>query len=307
LAAPKARADGFFYPMDTIGGQAVIEGVMMKSRRGWTVAVRDPKGEIHVKRERLSELPGIFRMPLIRGVLVLFHTLVLGIKALEFSASKAYEDKDEKPLSRKAIAATIGFSLLLGIGLFIALPLYATKLIGLALGTVAKSSLAFNLVDGLIRVAVFLLYILIIGLWSEIRRVFEYHGAEHKVIHAFEHGRLDEADSPEFSPLHPRCGTSFLLIVMIVSILVFSFIPQPWGFAAKFLSRVVLIPLIAGISYEALKLSSRISGTAVGRAIVFPGLMLQRLTTREPDASQVQVALRALSEVLAFEEEKANA
>jgi uncharacterized protein YqhQ len=293
--------------METIGGQAVIEGVMMKSRRGWTVAVRGPRGDIHVKRERLSELPRIFRMPLVRGVLVLFHTLVLGIRALEFSASKAYEDGEEKPLSRKAIAATIGFSLLLGIALFIALPLYATKLIGLALSAVAESSLAFNLVDGVVRVAVFLLYILLIGLWSEIRRVFEYHGAEHKVIHAYEKGRLQEAGSPEFSPLHPRCGTSFLLIVMIVSILVFSFIPQPWGFAAKFLARVVLIPLIAGISYEALKLSSRISGTAVGRAIVFPGLMLQRLTTREPDASQVQVALRALDEVLAFEEEKAGA
>lgn len=289
--------------MDTIGGQAVIEGVMMKSRRGWTVAVRDPKGEIHVKRERLKELPKIFKLPLVRGVLVLFHTLVLGIKALEFSASKAYDEEDEKPLSRTAIAATIGVAILIGIALFIALPLYVTKLIGLALSTVAESSLAFNLVDGVVRVMVFLLYIVIIGLWSEIRRVFEYHGAEHKVIHAYEDGRLEEADSNEFSPLHPRCGTSFLLIVMIVSILVFSFIPQSWGFLAKFLARVVLIPLIAGISYETLKLSSKISKTPLGRAIVFPGLMLQRLTTREPDASQVQVALRALSEVLAMEEE----
>lgn len=278
----------------------------MKSRKGWTVAVRDPKGEIHVKRERLKELPKVFKLPLVRGVLVLFHTLVLGIKALEFSASKAYEE-EEKPLSRKTIAATIGFALLMGIGLFIALPLYATKLIGMALSTVAESSLAFNLVDGVVRVMVFLLYIVLIGLWSEIRRVFEYHGAEHKVIHAYEDGRLSEAGSPEFSPLHPRCGTSFLLIVMIVSILVFSFIPQSWGFAAKFLARVVLIPLIAGISYETLKLSSRISNTPVGRAIVFPGLMLQKLTTREPDASQVQVALRALDEVLALEEEKTGA
>ncbi len=288
--------------MDTIGGQAVIEGVMMKSRRGWTVAVRDPKGEIHVKRERLKELPRIFKLPLLRGTLVLFHTLVLGIKALEFSASKAYNE-EEKTLSRTAIAATIGVSLLLGIVLFIALPLYATKLIGMVMSTVAKSSLAFNLVDGVVRVLVFLLYIVIIGLWSEIRRVFQYHGAEHKVIHAYEEGRLGKADPGEFSPLHPRCGTSFLLIVMVVSILVFSFIPQSWSFLAKFLARVVLIPLIAGVSYEALKLSSKISQSPVGRAIVFPGLMLQRLTTREPDASQVQVALRALTEVLSMEEE----
>jgi uncharacterized protein YqhQ len=294
--------------MEKIGGQAVIEGVMMKSRRGWTVAVRDPQGEIHVKKERLKELPRIFRMPLMRGVLVLFHTLVLGIKALEYSATKAFEEeKEEKPLSRTAIAMTIGVSLLLGIVLFIALPLYATKLIGMALSTVEESSLAFNLVDGVVRVMVFLLYVLLIGLWSEIRRVFEYHGAEHKVIHAYEDGRPGEADSKEFSPLHPRCGTSFLLIVMVISILVFSFIPQSWSLLAKFVARLVLIPLIAGISYETLKLSAKIAHSPVGGAIVWPGLMLQRLTTREPDHEQVQVALRALNEVLALDEEKEEA
>ncbi len=300
-------ANGFFYRMEKIGGQAVIEGVMMKSRRAWTVAVRDPRGEIHVKKERLKELPRLFKLPLVRGVLVLFHTLVLGIRALEFSASKAY-DEEEKPLSRTAIAATIGAALLIGIGLFIARPLYATKLVGIALSTVAESSLAFNLVDGVVRVIVFLLYIVLIGLWGEIRRVFEYHGAEHKVIHALEEGReLDPEGMADLSPLHPRCGTSFLLIVMLVSILVFSFIPQPWPLLYKFLGRVVLIPLIAGISYETLKFSSRISKTRLGRAIIYPGLMLQRLTTREPDPGQIQVALRALTEVLAMEEEEAGA
>jgi uncharacterized protein YqhQ len=295
------KADDFFYLlMEKIGGQAVIEGVMMKSRRGWTVAVRDPRGEIHVKKERLRELPRIFRMPLMRGVLVLFHTLVLGIKALEYSASKAYEEeKEEKPLSRTAIALTIGVSLLLGIALFIALPLYATKLIGMTLSTVEESSLAFNLVDGVVRVLVFLLYVLLIGFWS--------HGAEHKVIHAYEDGRPEEADSKEFSPLHPRCGTSFLLIVMVISILVFSFIPQSWSLLAKFVARLVLIPLIAGISYETLKLSAKIAHSPIGRAIVWPGLKLQRLTTREPDERQVQVALRALNEVLALDEEKEEA
>jgi uncharacterized protein YqhQ len=158
-------------------------------------------------------------------------------------------------------------------------------------------------VDGVVRVLVFLIYILLIGLWSEIRRVFEYHGAEHKVIHAYEDGRLSEADSPEYSPLHPRCGTSFLLIVMVISILVFSFIPQEWTLLWKFLARVVLIPLIAGLSYETLKLSAKTSHTPFGRAIVWPGLKLQRLTTREPDEAQVQVALRALNEVLEFDKE----
>ncbi len=294
--------------MDQIGGQAVIEGVMMKSKKGWTVAVRDPRGEIHVKRETLKELPAIFRLPVLRGVVTLFHTLVLGIRALEYSAGKAYDEEDEKPLSRTAIATTIGVALLLGIGLFIALPLYMTKLMGLVLASVAESPVVFNLVDGVARVLIFLMYVVAIGLWGEIRRVFEYHGAEHKVIHAYEDGRAMDADGmSDLSPLHPRCGTSFLLLVMVISIMVFSMIPQSWSLPMKFLSRVVLIPLIAGLSYEALKLSARFSHSAVGHLMVLPGLMLQKLTTREPDMLQIQVALRALEEVLKFEEEKTGA
>jgi uncharacterized protein YqhQ len=293
--------------MKTIGGQAVIEGVMMKSPKGWTVAVRDPKGEIHVKKETLFELPKILKLPLIRGIVALFHALVIGIKALEFSASKAYDEEEEKPLSRTAIALTIGLAISLGIVLFIAVPLYATKLIGLLLPSVAQSPLLFNLVDGVVRVAMFLLYIVLIGLWGEMRRIFEYHGAEHKAIHAYEKGKeLDVESVRELSPLHPRCGTSFLLIVMVISILVFSFIPQSWALIHKFLIRIVLIPLIAGISYEALRLSARMKNPFV-RAIVLPGLLLQKLTTREPDDAQIQVAIRALTEVLSLEAEQTNA
>jgi uncharacterized protein YqhQ len=288
--------------MKNIGGQAVIEGVMMKSPKAWTVAVRDTQGRIHVKRQRLKKLPKLWRAPLMRGVVALFHALVIGIKALEFSASKAYEDEAEEPLTKTQIALTIGASLLLGIGLFILLPLLATKLIGMVMPTVDKSSIAFNLVDGVIRVGVFILYIVLIGLWSEMRRIFEYHGAEHKVIHAFEHERTMEVPGiREFSPLHPRCGTSFLMIVMVVSIIVFSLIPQTWPLLAKFAARLVFIPLIAGLSYETLKISARFKDNPVVGLLVWPGLMLQRLTTRQPDDSQIEVALVALNEALAIE------
>ncbi len=289
--------------MNKIGGQAVIEGVMMKSRHAWTVAVRDPRGEIHVKKERLRKLPRGLKMPVTRGVVALYHALSIGIRALEFSASKAYDEQEEKPLGKVSIALTIGVSFLLGIGLFIVLPLYAAKLLGMAIPSIEESSVLFNLADGLVRVAVFLLYVVLIGLWGEIRRVFQYHGAEHKVIHAFENGKgLEVEHIKDFSPLHPRCGTSFLMIVMVISILVFSLIPQSWPFTYKLLARVVLIPLIAGVSYETLRLSARMSGNALVRLLVLPGLSLQRLTTREPDEGQIEVALRALTEALALEE-----
>lgn len=302
-------ANGFFCRMKNIGGQAVIEGVMMKSPRGWTVAVRDPRGDIQVKREFLRELPAFLKLPLVRGMGALYHALSLGIRAIDYSARTAFdEDKGEKPMSRGAMALTIGFALLLGVGLFILLPLYATKLIGAVMASVAESSLWFNLVDGVIRVAVFLLYVVIIGLWKDMRRIFEYHGAEHKVIHAYEEGRgLSVESARGFSPLHPRCGTSFLLIVMVTSILVFSFVPQGWPFLYKFLARLVLIPLIAGLSFEFLKLTARKKENPLVALMAAPGLALQRLTTREPDDSQIQVAITALSEVLALEEDKGNA
>ncbi|MBS1114617.1 MAG: hypothetical protein H6Q94_346 [Nitrospirae bacterium] len=290
----------------SIGGQAVIEGVMMKSPKNWTVAVRDQKGNIHLKKERLAEIPRLLKLPVLRGVVALFHALMLGIRAIEFSASKAYEEETEENLGKFSIAVTILVSMLLGIGLFILLPLYATKLAGHVFEGIAKSSLLFNLTDGVLRVFVFLCYVLLIGLWKEMARIFMYHGAEHKVIHAYEEGKqLTIENVRDNSPLHPRCGTSFLLIVMVVSILAFSFIPQDWPFLYKFLSRIVLIPLIAGLSFEFLKFSSRWSHNPVMHMLVFPGLLLQRLTTREPDEAQLEVALSALKEVLKLEEENA--
>ena len=236
--------------MKNIGGQAVIEGVMMKGKKGWTVAVRGPKGDIHIKKEGRSDLPKILKLPILRGVIALFHALSIGIRAIEFSASKAYEE-DGKSLSPLAMGSTIGVSIILGIVLFILLPLYATKLLGTLHASVNESSFIFNVVDGAIRILVFLGYIIAIGMWKEMRRIFEYHGAEHKVIHAYENGKeLTINNIKDHSPLHPRCGTSFLLIVMIVSIFTFSFIPQDWSFLYTLLSRIILIPLIAAKSLE---------------------------------------------------------
>ena len=285
--------------MKNIGGQAVIEGVMMKSPKGWTVAVRDQKGDIHIKRELLKKLPRFLRLPFLRGCVGLYHALAIGMKAIEFSASKAYDTEGEKPMSRAAITLTVGAALLIGVGLFIFLPLYLTRLAGLVMGTVTTSSLVFNLTDGIIRVFIFLLYVSAIGLWKDMRRIFEYHGAEHKVIHAYEAGKqLDVENVRLFSPHHPRCGTSFLLIVMVISILIFSFIPQLWPFWGKFLSRLFLIPVIAGTSYELLRLSAKMKENTLIHLMILPGLMLQRLTTREPDDFQIEVAIKAVNEVL---------
>ncbi len=290
-----------------IGGQAVIEGVMMRSPKHWTVAVRDPRGIIHLKKERLVQLPRFFKLPLIRGVVALFQAVILGIKAIEFSAGKAYDEETGESLGTFSITITILVSVLLGIALFILLPLYATKLLGLVFHNIATSSVLFNLTDGIIRVAIFLLYVVLIGLWKEMARIFMYHGAEHKVIHAYENGKeLTVEDSKSYSTLHPRCGTSFLMIVMVVSILVFSFIPQHWPFLYKFLSRIVLIPLVAGTSFEFLKFSSKWKNNPIVHLMIQPGLFLQRLTTREPDDAQIDVALNALVEVLKLEEENAR-
>ncbi|MBF0520205.1 MAG: DUF1385 domain-containing protein [Nitrospirae bacterium] len=281
-----------------IGGQAVIEGVMMKSKDLWSVAVRDPKGEIHVKKEQLKPLPKLLKLPVLRGVVALLQSLVLGIKAIEYSAAKAYEG-DDKPISPLSMLLTMVSAFVLAIGMFLYLPLYLTKAMGVFVSAVNDSSFVFNAVDGVVRVVFFIIYVYAVSLWKDMRRIFEYHGAEHKVIFAYEAKTgmtLDEIRP--FGTHHPRCGTSFLFIVMIMSILIFSLIPKEWSFYMKFASRVVMIPLIAGISYETLRLSAKMSSNPLIRFLIAPGLLLQRITTKEPNDSQVEVALRALLEVL---------
>jgi uncharacterized protein YqhQ len=286
-----------------IGGQAVIEGVMMRAPRSVAIAVRRPSGEIVVKKEEavpLSERYPIVKLPIVRGAVALFASLIIGIKALNFSANEAMveeEGKEKEDLSSWAMAGTMAFAFGFGILLFFILPLYLTKLLVPIIGS---SNIVFNLVDGVIRVAVFLIYIWAISRMKDIQRVFQYHGAEHKSIFAFEAGEeLTVENVRKYSCLHPRCGTSFLLIVMLVSIGIFSLIPKLWPFYLKAGSRVVLLPLIAGVSYELLKWSARNDKSRVVRMIIAPGLALQRLTTRPPDDGQIEVAIRSMEEALA--------
>jgi uncharacterized protein YqhQ len=194
---------------------------------------------------------------------------------------------------------TVIVSFVIAIGLFFLLPLYGTKLLGNIFNSISDSSLMFNLVDGVIRVSFFLIYILSIRMMKDIKRVFQYHGAEHKVVHAFEAGvELTPENADKYSTLHPRCGTSFVIMVMMLSILVFSIIPKDWPFIEKFMSRIVLIPLIAGLSYEFIKLSSKKMNNPFIRYMSMPGLWLQKLTTGIPSLDQIEVAIKALNETL---------
>jgi uncharacterized protein YqhQ len=288
-----------------IGGQAVIEGVMMRAPRSIAIAVRRPSGEIVVKRDEvipLSERFPVVKLPIVRGAVALFQSLIVGITALNFSANEAMveeEGNEKEELSSWAMAGTMAVAFGFGILLFFVFPLYATKLLT-QMTIISDNNLVFNLVDGVIRVLVFLLYIWGISRMKDIQRVFQYHGAEHKSIFAFEAGdELTVENVRKYSCLHPRCGTSFLLIVMLVSIVIFSLIPKLWPFYMKAGARVLFLPLIAGVSYELLKWSAKNDQSRLVKMIIAPGLALQRLTTREPDDSQLEVAIRSMEEALA--------
>jgi uncharacterized protein YqhQ len=284
-----------------IGGQAVIEGVMMRAPRSMAIAVRRPTGEIVVKKDEvvpLSERYPLVKYPIIRGAVALFSSLIVGIKALNFSANEAMveEEGKQEELSPWAMGGTMAVAFGFGILLFFIMPLYLTKLLVPVIG---DSNIVFNLVDGVIRVTVFLLYIWIISRMEDIQRVFQYHGAEHKSIFAFEAGEeLTVENVRKYSCLHPRCGTSFLLIVMLISIVIFSLIPKLWPFYMKGGARILLLPVIAGVSYEILKWTAKHDSTPFVKLLISPGLALQRLTTREPDDSQLEVAIRSMEEAL---------
>ena len=286
-----------------IGGQAVIEGVMMRSPNSMAIAVRKPNGEIVVKREKLdffSEKKFFSKLPLIRGVINLLAALILGMKALNFSANQSLGE--EKEVSSWTMGLTFTFALCFGIFLFFLIPLFLTKWLRFAIPMVSTSGILFNLVDGIIRLMIFLAYLWAISFFKEIRRIFQYHGAEHKSIFAFESDEVLMADRVKgFSYLHPRCGTSFLLIVMVVSILVFALIPHHLSFGYKVASRVVFIPLIAGLAYEIIRFADKKRERKSMQVFIKPGLWLQRMTAREPSEDQIEVALRALREVLELE------
>ena len=287
-----------------VGGQAVIEGVMMRSPSSMAIAVRKPNGEITVKRERLtffSEKMFCFKLPLVRGIIALLSALILGIQALNFSANQALSEGEKEP-SPWTMSVTFVVALCFGIFLFFLIPLFLTRWLRFAIPMLSESGLLFNLVDGAIRLMIFLAYLWAISFLKEIERIFQYHGAEHKSIFAFESGGELIVDRVKgFGYLHPRCGTSFLLIVMVVSILVFAIIPHHLSFGYKVASRVVLIPFIAGLSYEIIRFADRKRESRGIQYFIKPGLWLQRLTAREPSEAQIEVAIRALQEVLELE------
>lgn len=282
------------------GGQAVIEGVMMRGSRGMAVAVRRPGGGIEVHSEPLTSriyTTKWSRMPFVRGLALLWDALGLGIRALLFSAEVSVEEEEDVEFSGAVAWGTVAIALLLGIGIFFVLPLL---IVGF-LDRWIVSDLASNLVEGVIRLAIFLAYIIVVGRMGDIRRVFSYHGAEHKTINAYEDdAELTPASVARYSTLHPRCGTGFLLVVMVVSILVFSLFGRP-SLIPRIISRIVLIPVIAGISYEIIRFGAAHYGNRLVRTVLYPSLALQRLTTNEPALDMLEVAITALKHVLAAE------
>ncbi len=286
-----------------VGGQAVLEGVMMRGVSSWAVAVRNPEGQVELCSEALTPWATrrrLWRVPVIRGIVALGESLKIGFRALAISANaqmEADEEGEKEEIGGFVWGATIVLSIALAIGLFFVVPVGLTSLIKDQLG----SPLLFWLIEGLLRTAIFIGYIAAISRLPDLRRVFEYHGAEHKTISCYEaEDELVPARAKLYSRLHPRCGTSFLLIVMVLAIFVFAPIGLPaWYWLLA--SRILGIPLIAGLSYEVIKWAGRNRRKRWVRGVMWPGLMLQNLTTREPDEEQLAVAIAALEKVLAEE------
>jgi uncharacterized protein YqhQ len=277
-------------PPMTVGGQAVMEGVMMRAPNAWAVAVRRPDGMIEAMRNdlpRLSARSRWARTPFVRGVLVLGESLTLGFRALSWSAQKA-AGEDEEELSKGQIAISMTIALVFFAGLFIIAPAAAARFL------TDDRSFLYAALEGIVQLGIFLGYLWLLGRSSELRRIFAYHGAEHMSIHAYEAGDPLSVDRvSRYRPEHPRCGTSFLLLVMLIAIILFGLLGRlPWPLLI--LSRLLGIPVIAGLSYELLKLSGGHQSTWWGRFLAAPGLWLQRLTTRVPEEDQIEVAVTSL-------------
>ncbi len=293
-----------------VGGQALIEGVMMRSPGAFGVAVRRPDGSLAFQRGKVQSLAKRFpflKLPLLRGVAVLFQSLAIGIRALNFSAEAAIagidgqdaEPKTEEKASSWAIAGSMAVGLGAGVLVFIFLPLWLTHLAERYVFGGPLSGLSFNLLDGGLRAVLFLGYIFFISRMKDIHRVFQYHGAEHKVVFNWEKNLPLTVDNARAqSRLHPRCGTSFLLFVLLLSIVVFALIPKTAPFLVKFGGRLVLMPVIAGLSYEVLRFTAKHRAAPLFALLVAPGLALQRITTQEPTDDMLEVAIAALEEAL---------
>jgi len=275
------------------GGQALIEGVMIRCRTHLVMCVRQPNNKILTRIEKInsiSERYKILGLPFLRGIIALLETFYLGVKGIYFSANAVLEE--EEKFTYKELAIVFAMSLALASFFFI-VPYLLTNLFNF-------TGVLFNVVEAIIRLTIFLLYLTLVAMWGEFKRILQYHGAEHKTINAYEaRVALKVANVKKFSRLHPRCGTSFIFIVLLVSILLFSIMPD-LGFFAKLAYRVLLIPVIGAISYEFLKLSGRYKDSIVTRILTMPGLAFQRLTTKEPDDDMIEVVIKAVKEVSAL-------
>ncbi len=288
-----------------VGGQAVMEGVMMRAPHSYCVAVRKPTGEIvtdEMPVSRLSENNKIWKLPILRGIGTLGQAMSLGLKALRFSANTALgEEAVEK--GKEVSSWALGLNILLSVAFFIVMyklvPLYLVTQLGHVYPSV-NGRIAFNALDGIIRLAIFLTFLIVVSRAKDIRRVFEYHGAEHKVVFNYESGKpVTVENAQKFVTWHPRCGTSFLLVVMVISMLTYMLIPFD-GFGAKLASRIVLLPFITGVSYELIRFAAKRQGTALA-LLTAPGLWLQRVTTKAPTDSQAEVAIAALDRAMSLE------
>jgi uncharacterized protein YqhQ len=314
-----------------IGGQALIEGIMMRSKNFYAIALRRKSGVIDLKIEKCSSFSKkyrIFAKPFIRGIVALIESIIIGMKTLSYSAdiytfdhgeeeqkikaendisvNKKIEDKHQnfQNANKKTFSAeiifSICFSIIFGILLFVMVPLWLTNLIKMKLEI---TNFGFNIIDGLIRLLIFLGYVVIISLLKDIRRVFEYHGAEHKVVFLYENSEaLVTENAYKYSTLHPRCGTNFMFIVIVISIVLFSIFKVD-TFYMKFLIRILALPIIAGVSYEILRFLGKRSKNKILKIFLYPGLFLQKLTTREPDKKQLEVGIAAINAVIEKEKE----
>jgi uncharacterized protein YqhQ len=299
-----------------VGGQAVLEGVMMRSPHAWAIACRKPSGEVSTHSEpleRLSEKRKWMAWPVVRGVATLGHAMTLGFRALKFSANVALDELQPEPAADKKKLEITGWmatvNIIISVGFFIFmykfLPLLAATELK-RVNPVFGQQVIFNLVDGVIRIALFLLFIWGVSLWSDIRRVYEYHGAEHKTVYAFENGDpLNTPSVQKYSTFHPRCGTSFLMTVMLISIMVYIAVSAVFPvttFWAKFGMRIALLPVIAGVSYEIIRFAAKHRGSLFA-LMTAPGLWLQRITTQPPSDDQAECAIIALDHAMALEKE----
>ena len=276
------------------GGQAVIEGVMMRGKRNLAISVRRPDGKLEVIKQPLANIyKGRLReIPLVRGVIVLIETLVLGVQALLHSAQIASAEEEKIPTA--ALWGIVAASMAFAVALFFITPLLATRYFDIYIA----SDLISNLIEGLLRIGIFIAYLKLIGLFPDIKRVFAYHGAEHKVVNAYEAGCPLELEAiKSYSTAHARCGTSFIFAVLIIAILVFALLGRP-SLWLSILSRIMLLPVIAALGYEVTRFGASHAKNILAQVLLSPGLMLQAMTTREPDDSQLEAAISALNEVI---------